>query len=240
MRFTRHDIAIATLTVYDQIKPRPQNKTTVLGGRGGGGGGDIEMALQTSFTPEERALAGNVINSLVDRALLVPTWTDLIEPENWLVITDLGTQALQTGSLDELDRLLLNIHSPDDLLQLRYGAHDAATSQHTDWQRHAATSCRELITKVLHTVSPDSEVRSDPQFREDSSAKNGITRAERIKHYLRQKQGTVSRSDMAVIEKACDLIEACYGKLSAITHTNSHEIENLIKLTEDALYFLLK
>lgn len=239
MRYTKHDLAIAILKAYDQIKPRAENKYNALGGRAGSTG-IIEFALQTTFTDQERALAGSVINSLVDGGKLVPTYSDMVSPGDWLKITELGEQALQSGALDELDALLLDLHSSDDLLQLRYGAYEAVASQHTDWQRHAATSCRELITKVLHTVAPDSAVRSDPKFKSDASAKNGITRAERIKHYLRQKQGSASRSDTAVIEKACDLVEACYTKLSAVTHTDAQEVENLIRLTEEALYFLLK
>ena len=238
MRYTKHDLAIAILKVYEQIKPKAQNKSNALGGRAGSTG-DIEAVLQTTFTPEERALAGQVVNDLVDRGLLTPTWTDTVEPENWLVITGLGEQALQSGALDELDNLLLGLHSADDLLKMRNGAYEAMAAQNTDWQRHAATSCRELVTKVLHTIAPDTAVRADPLFKPDSSASSGITRKQRIKYYLREKGGSASNSDTAVVEKACDLVEACYTKLSAITHTDQREVEELIKLTENALYFLL-
>lgn len=239
MRFTKHDLAIAILTEYDRIKPRNANKFNVLGGRSGDRG-VIEQTLDVTFTLGERALAGRVFSMLVDRGQLMPTYTDLIDPDNWLVITELGERALQTGALDDLDTLLLGVGSSVDLLKLRYGAYDAVASQHTDWQRHAATSCRELITKVLHAVSPDAEVKSDPLFTEYATAANGITRKERIRHYLRQRDGSTSASRKAVIEKACDLVEACYTRLSAATHSDAQEVENLIKLTEEALYFLLK
>jgi len=238
MRYTKHDLAIAILKAYDQIKPRAQNKSNALGGRAGSTG-DIETVLQTTFTPEERALAGQVINNLVDRGLLTPTWEDLVEPENWLKITNLGEQAVQSGALDELDNLLLGLHSTDDLLKMRNGAYEAMAAQNTDWQRHAATSSRELTTKVLHTIAPDANVRADPLFTPDTSASNGITRKQRVKYYLRQKSGSVSGSDAAVIEKACDLVEACYTKLNVVTHTDIREVESIIRLTEEALYFVL-
>ncbi len=239
MRYTKYDLSIAILKVYAEDKTKSYNKYNVLGGRGGYAG-SIEYVLKTTFTPEERALAGQAINSLQERALIAPTYEDVVSPGEWLKLTALGEQALKTGALDELDDLLLNLHSSSDLLAMRYGAYDAVISQHTDWQRHAATSCRELITKVLHTIAPDDAVKNDPHFKTDASAKNGVTRAERIKHYLGQKQGVVSKTDSEVIEKACSLVEACYAKLSAITHTDIKEVNNLIKLTEDALYFLLK
>jgi hypothetical protein len=239
MRYTKYDLSIAILKVYAEDKTKSYNKYNVLGGRGGYAG-SIEYVLKTTFTPEERALAGQVINNLQERALIAPTYEDVVSPGEWLKLTALGEQALITGALDELDDLLLDLHSSSDLLAMRYGAYDAVISQHTDWQRHAATSCRELITKVLHTVAPNDAVKNDPHFKIDTLVSNGITRAERIKHYLRQKNGAVSRADSEVIEKACALVEACYAKLSAITHTDIKEINNLIKLTEDALFFLLK
>lgn len=147
---------------------------------------------------------------------------------------------MQTGALDELDNLLLGLGSSEDLPRLRYGAFDAMTSQHTDWQRHASSSCRELITKVLHTISPDSEVKNDSGFKPDPTASNGISRGERIRYFLRAKKITSSNSDADVIEKACALIESCYKKLSAGTHSDIAEVKNIVKLTEDALYFLLK
>ena len=238
MRYTKHDLAIAILTVYEQRKPGSFNKYNVLGR--GDTRGNLELHLDVDFTVEERVLADKVVNVLVERDQLVPTYTDTQSPEDWLVITEAGERALQTGALDELDTLLTGLHADNDLLQMRYGAYDAVATQNTDWQRHAATSCRELITKVLHTISPDSEVKSDPHFVEDSSATNGITRKERTRHYLRSRDSSTSASRRTVIEKACDLVEACYTRLNAVTHADAQEVENLIKLTEDALYFLLK
>jgi len=121
---------------------------------------------------------------------------------------------------------------------MRYGAYEAMISKHADWPRHVASSCRELITKVLHAIAPDKEVIKDLRFIPDESSKNKITRKERIRHYLR-KNLDISKRNVEVVDKACNLIEACYKKLNAVTHTDIKEAECLVKLTENALFFLL-
>ena len=49
----------------------------------------------------------------------------------------------------------------------------------------------------------------------------------------------ISKRNVEVVDKACNLIEAYYKKLSAVSHINIKEVEFLVKLTEDALFFLL-
>lgn len=238
MRYTKYDLAIAILKVYNQNKGKTFNRYNILGGRGGYTG-DIEYILNTVFTNDERALAGQVIAELEGQGLISPTYEDIVSPGDWLRITPLGEQALKTGALDRLDSLLLTLSSEINLIQMRYGAYEAILSHRTDWQRHAATSCRELITKVLHAIAPDEEIKKSPGFIPDTTSKNGITRKMRIKFYLKQKELHVSESDSKIIEKASDLIEACYNKLAAVTHTDKQEVVSLVKLTEDALFFLL-
>ncbi len=237
MRYTKYELSMAVLKIYARDKNKTFNKFTVIGGIADYPG-DIEGLLQTSFTEEERSLAGEVVNDLQSRRLITPPYKDSMAPGDWLKITKLGERALETGALDELDELLLGLKSNVDLLKLRYGAYDAMVSQHTDWERHASTSCRELITSVLHTISPDKEVKEDPLFVEDLEAKNGITRSERIRHYLRL-QANNSKNDLHVVQEACDLMEANYKKLSAGTHADIGEVKNIVRLTEDSLYFLL-
>jgi hypothetical protein len=187
MRYSKYELQIAILKVYNQDKKQSYHKYNVIGGRGGYQG-SIEAVLRITFTDEERVLAGQAFQELQDRTLLVPSYTDSAEPGEWLKITPSGERALQTGALDDLDSLLLSLGSTEDLLKLRYGAYDAITSHHTDWQRHASTSCRELITKVLFTISADAAVRQDPRFKPDPTSSNNITRSERIRHFLRQKK----------------------------------------------------
>jgi len=238
MRYTKTSLEIEILKVFNQEKDRHKNRYNILGRGLPNSPGSLEYQMQTEFTEEERALAGQAINELENRGLIVPTYKDLSSPEDWLIITPLGEKALETGALDELDNLLLHIKSDNDLLSMRYGAYEAMISKHTDWPRHAASSCRELITKVLHDIAPDKEVMKDPSFIPDESLKNKITRKERIRYYLR-KNSNISKRNVEVIDKACNLIEACYEKLSVVSHTNIKEVEYLVKLTEDALFFLL-
>ena len=81
--------------------------------------------MQTTFTTDERTLAGQAINGLESRGLITPTYMDLSSPGDWLLITPIGERALETGALDELDNLLLGIKSENDLLSMRYGAYEA-------------------------------------------------------------------------------------------------------------------
>ncbi len=238
MRYTKNKLEIELLKIFSAEKDRHKNRYNILGRGLPGSPGSLEYQMQTTFTADERALAGQAINELESRELIVPTYKDLSSPGDWLIITSLGEGALKTGALDELDNLLLKIKSDNDLLSMRYGAYEAMISKHADWPRHVASSCRELITKVLHAIAPDEEVIKDLRFIPDESSKNKITRKERIRHYLR-KNLDISKRNVEVVDKACNLIEACYKKLNAVTHTDIKEAECLVKLTENALFFLL-
>ncbi len=238
MRYTKNKLKIELLKVFSTEKDRHKNRYNVLGRGLPESPGALEYQMQTTFTADERALAGQAINELESRGLIVPTYKDINSPGDWLIISSLGKRALETGALDELDNLLLEIKSGSSLVSMRYGAYEAIISKHTDWPRHAASSCRELITKVLHAIAPDEEVRKDTAFIPNKTSKNEITRKERIRHYLRN-NSNISKRNVEVIDKACNLLEACYKKLSAVSHTDIKEVEYLVKLTEDSLFFLL-
>lgn len=225
------------LKVYSEEKERTKNRFNVLGKPDQQG--SLEHALHQQFTSEERAMAGDVMLELQAKSLLIATYADMTSPGDWLVITDKGEQALKNQTMDDLDELLQGLDSEYNLLSMRRGMYDALASRHTDWQRHVATSGRELVTKVLHTVAPDDLVKAQPGFRASTTSQSGITRRQRIKYYLSIKQSHVSETDVSIIEKAGDLIEECYAKFAAITHTDKKEVEHLLKLTEDALMFML-
>ena len=224
--------------MFSTEKDRHKNKYNILGRGSSENPGSLEYQMETIFTADERALAGQAINELENKGLIVPTYKDLSSPGDWLIITSLGERALKTGALDELDNLLLKTKSSNNLLAMRYGAYEAIISKRADWARHAASSCRELITKVLHSIAPDEEVKNDTAFIPNKTSKNEITRKERIRYYLRKKSN-ISKRNVEVIDKACNLLEACYKKLSAVSHTDIKEAEYLVKLTEDSLFFLL-
>ena len=229
---------MALLKVFAENKERSKNRFNIIGKPDQQG--NLEYVLQATFTDEERAVTGEVLLELQSRKLLIPTYADMVSPGDWLVITSKGEQALKNETIDELDELLVGLHSEYDLLGMRRGMYEAIASKHTDWQRHAAASGRELVTKVLHTISPDDLVRAQPDFLANNTSQHNLTRKQRIKYFLSKKQGHASESDISIIESANDLIEECYSKLAAITHTDKKEVEHLIKLTEDALMFILE
>ncbi|PIP88338.1 hypothetical protein COW80_00870, partial [Candidatus Beckwithbacteria bacterium CG22_combo_CG10-13_8_21_14_all_01_47_9] len=114
--------------------------------------------------------------------------------------------------------------------------YDAVLSKHTDWQRHVASSLVELIDQTLQTVAPNVSIKTNDK------TEQGSVRKAKIRTYLLQKLGRRSESIEKVVEKAFDLIESCRVRLEAIKHNrainSSNEVESLIKLTEDSLYYM--
>jgi hypothetical protein len=60
--------------------------------------GELELAREATFTSEERALAYHAFEELRRDDLLRPTYNDLADPENWVVITDAGRADLQSDA----------------------------------------------------------------------------------------------------------------------------------------------
>ncbi len=71
---------------------RPVNKWDVIGK---GTKGQLEWRLKTEFTPSEKQSLVWAWNSLVDLRMIASTGTDLVAPDDWVKITDLGTSAFQ-------------------------------------------------------------------------------------------------------------------------------------------------
>ncbi|MBX3327953.1 MAG: TIR domain-containing protein [Nitrospira sp.] len=61
--------------------------------------GALERLFCRSFTADERQLAVTAFNELQRDGLIQPSYTDLIDPENWVEITEAGKNALQYGNL---------------------------------------------------------------------------------------------------------------------------------------------
>lgn len=51
--------------------------------------GSLERFIDVKFTEEERAAAGSAFDELKSQGVLVPTYSDLINPEDWVKIGDL-------------------------------------------------------------------------------------------------------------------------------------------------------
>jgi len=118
MRFSREALSSEILDIFSREKDRHKNKYNVLG-RSSYHKGTLSTKMGVDFSEEERQLAYQCFNEIESRGLIRPTYTDLSNPRDWYVITPLGEKALSTGALDELDEMLINIESEDNLVQIR-------------------------------------------------------------------------------------------------------------------------
>jgi hypothetical protein len=123
-----------------------------------GPGGALATALGIDFDTATRNLALRCFRALEDKGLVQPTLTDLINPKDWVEITNAGRNALARGAVDELDVVLGSIHPR--LPEIRAGAWDAVHFGGADALRQAAHSGRELIDITLKEGAPDGLVRA--------------------------------------------------------------------------------
>lgn len=213
-RFTDYDLMMSLLEIYASA-PRHQHIGNILGAPGRPSVLEHHLSAQ-EFNLEERAQAMRCARELQDWGLIVPTYADLAAPEEWRQITTAGKDALARGALDELDRALAELSA--DFVTMRRGAWRAARSASDDTARQAAHSGRELITQVLHVLSPDAEVRGQSWFRVDPSKPELVPRKARYRNAIQKRGRGWSESDLDVAAKASDLLEAQYQKLSKSAH----------------------
>ncbi len=65
--------------------------------------GDLERRLNARFDPEQRALAARAFDELRDAGHIRPTYSDLVDPENWVEITDAGRKAREKSTFVETE-----------------------------------------------------------------------------------------------------------------------------------------
>ena len=68
--------------------------------------GSLESALGLQLDGAQRHLAVIAFNELEQAGLIRPTYTDLVDPEAWVEITEAGRYALEQRHLDALDAAL--------------------------------------------------------------------------------------------------------------------------------------
>jgi Predicted pPIWI-associating nuclease len=186
----------AILTVLEE-GGRSAHKMTIIGRPHQSGG--LEHKLRVKFTPQDRALASDAFEQLKRDGYIQPTYSDMADPENWVVITDLGRQHLKSGLRDAIDSRLAEIG--EHLVEMRAGMWNAAGRDTPDAPRQAAHSARELIDQTLRMgATPECE-----------------TRSQRIKFFL-QRLGRVSKSELDVIDLTVRLIEAEHKKAIGAAH----------------------
>ena len=173
-----------------------------LVGRGDFQQGTIEATMGAQFSRDERARAAQVFEELKRNGYIQATLDDLVDPENWVRITEAGSRYLRTGMRDHIDAKLeaVGLH----LVELRRGMWDALARTSPDAPRQAAHSARELIDQLLKEGTP-AEL---------------ATRKQRFAHLMRKNSGDerISKGDLAIVEANCELIEAVHKKLISEAH----------------------
>lgn len=217
------DMRTAILRIY--ARDGKSHKINVLGRPYQAGA--LEAALGVKFDTEQRASAARAFSELLSSSLLQPTYDDIADPENWLVITEKGKNALSTGTFDRLDGAL-NELSPS-FVTMRRGAWATSLSVGVDAPRQAAHSGRELLAQVLRHLAPD------------VSYGERLTRKERVRMAIKQRPSGTSGTDVEVIEHAASLVDSLYNKLSGIAHGpgGRAEVNVLLRMVDLILELLL-
>jgi hypothetical protein len=202
--------------------------------------GQLETELGRRLSGSERAHAGRNLNDLIQQGLLEPTYTDITNPEDWLVLNSAGRQALDRGFLDALDEALSRLDG--NLVNIRYGARSAALRGEPDSVRQAAHSTRELINQVIDALAPAENVKRQSWFKPDPSSSNGVTRKMKLKLVVQTRAAGSSENDRLILERSSDLLDAMYKKLSAEAHVrgpSSGDINTYLAISEMMLKQIL-
>ena len=168
------------LAILEILRERKNHRFNMLGR--GNDRGEIERRLEATFEPSDRQLADLAFQELMNAGLVASTFTDLVDPANWVELTDAGRGALECRALDDLDVALAAI-SPH-LVEMRAGAWAAIHSNRSDAVRQAAHSGRELLAQTLSVGAPDHEIKAQPGFVPDKKSKTGVTRRHRLKFLM--------------------------------------------------------
>jgi predicted pPIWI-associating nuclease len=201
------------------------HKMTLIG-RGDAQPGTIEARMAVQFTRDERARVARTFEELKRNSYIQSTLDDLVEPENWVTITEAGTDYLRRGMRDHIDEKLSAV-SPH-LVELRQGMWDALARTSPDAARQAAHSARELIVQLLKEGTP-----ADLK-----------TRKQRFAHLMRNNghEEPLSKGDLQIIEANCDVIEAVHNKLIAEAHarrpSESATVRRCVETAEHVLQLI--
>jgi hypothetical protein len=131
------------------------------------------------------------------------------------------------GSSDpDIEAMLRDVNP--NLIPLYRGASEALFKRGTDHVRHCATSTRELLTHLLHALSPDKEVKKWPKSEEDYS--NGRpTRRARLRYiYRNHSSGSLADFVDADIKTMLEVFNFFHG--------GTHALET--KITDSELHFM--
>jgi len=234
-------LELAILRTVSERSPQSVNRSNLLGSSAPRG--DLELALGTTLTETERDWAYRAFDRMRNCGWIVSTRTEQPSPDDWVVITPSGLKALERNALDDLDAALREIDPHLDLVEIRRGMWSAFESGQPHSLAQSAHSARELIDQTLKLGAPDERVRADSSFRADASSSSGITRRMRLNLLMRVNRGTMSLSDLAVVEAAADLVLAVSNKVVAQAHSRTEndydQVKTALTAAETALMALL-
>src|SRR5262245_27002634 len=109
-RFAPKDLKMKMLQ-FIGTRPEHVHRFNMLGKAFGTG--TFEQWTGIKFTPEERALAYELLAELRASGYVMPTYSQMGPgADDWLVLTDRGKRAVERGDLDELDQRLREL-SPE-------------------------------------------------------------------------------------------------------------------------------
>src|SRR2546430_13535474 len=83
-----HDLKAALLAALEAAQPRSLNKVNLIGRPNQRG--DLENRLGPEFDGQGRSLAAKAFDELRSSGFIEPTYSDIVAPEDWVVITDSG------------------------------------------------------------------------------------------------------------------------------------------------------
>jgi diguanylate cyclase (GGDEF)-like protein len=66
---------------------------------GRGGPGELELSFGKEWSVDQKVAAAQAFDELRNRRLIQSTLSDLVDPENWVAITDAGREALTDGTI---------------------------------------------------------------------------------------------------------------------------------------------
>jgi hypothetical protein len=204
-RFSNKDLQRAILTALSPQSvgsSAKAHKMTIIG-RGDAQPGTLETQMGVEFTRRERARAAAAFEELKRNGYIQATPYDLVDPENWVALTEPGVDYLRRDMRDHIDEKLSAISA--HLVELRKGMWDALGRSSPDAPRQAAHSARELIDQLLKEGTP-AELK---------------TRKQRFAYLMREKGGQsepLSKGTLQIIEASCEMIEAVHNKLIGEAH----------------------
>src|SRR4051812_24252972 len=95
---TLREMKLLILGAIDRAARHKAHKYTVLGR--GQAQGDLERTLGVNFDRDSRRLADRAFEALRASGQITSTHEDLVDPEQWVELTESGRAALRKGELD--------------------------------------------------------------------------------------------------------------------------------------------